>query len=47
MALGERVGNIDVHDSIGDETTAWLNDGGSDFEMTEHYEERAKHSAMT
>ena len=46
-SLGEGVGSVDVHDGIGDETTAWINVGEGGFEMTEHYEEQNKHQAMT
>jgi hypothetical protein len=46
MSLGEGVGSVDVHDGIGDETTAWINVGEGGFEMTERYEEQSKHPAM-
>ena len=45
-SLGEGVGSVEVHDGIGDETTAWINVGEGGFEMTEHYEEQNKHQAM-
>jgi hypothetical protein len=47
MSLGEGVRSVDVHDGIEDGTRAWINVSEGGFEMTEHYEERNKHPAMT